>query len=211
MSATGRGTVRNEADFYPTPAWCVHRLLERLLLPGGEWLEPAAGEGAIIRAVNEHLLLDNPAGPPQPTPSDIHWTAVELRHETRFALRALIDPPEAHTGINFLRGDFVPARWSVAITNPPFSFAEEFVRAMLECADWAILLLRLNFLGSAKRRALFANEMPDIYVLPNRPSFTGKGTDATEYCWMVWTPERGRTSGRIEILAETPAEQRRAA
>lgn len=30
---------------------------------------------------------------------------------------------------------------------------------------------------------------PDIYVLPNRPSFSGKGTDSIEYAWFVWRKE----------------------
>jgi len=67
MSATGRGRERDEHDFYETPAWCVHRLLEAVpQLPGGAWLEPCAGKGAIIRAVNE--VRKDP----------IHWTAVEI-------------------------------------------------------------------------------------------------------------------------------------
>ena len=48
MSATNRGAVRNEHDFYPTPAWCVHRLLEAVPLPAGRWLEPCVGDGAKI-------------------------------------------------------------------------------------------------------------------------------------------------------------------
>jgi hypothetical protein len=52
VSATKRGSgVRTPDDAYETPAWCVQRLLEKLQLPGGNWLEPGAGDGAIIKAV----------------------------------------------------------------------------------------------------------------------------------------------------------------
>jgi hypothetical protein len=194
MSATGRGAERNAADFYPTPAWCVRRLLERVELPGGTWLEPAAGEGAIIRAAQR---------------ADVTWTAAELRHECRPALVEVVDGPEVHTGIDFLKGDFGGCDFSVVMTNPPFSMAMEFIEEALTIGSYVVMLLRVNFLGSAKRSAFFRSEMPDVYVLPNRPSFTGKGTDATEYCWAVWTPERGRRHGRVEVLAETPPEERR--
>lgn len=42
------------------------------------------------------------------------------------------------------------------------------------------------------RRADFHRRHPsDVFVLPRRPSFTGGGTDATEYAWFVWGPGRG--------------------
>lgn len=64
MSATGRSDVRRLDDFYATPAWCVRRLLEGVNPPGGLWLEPCAGDGAIIRAVEEMR-------------ADVKWHAVE--------------------------------------------------------------------------------------------------------------------------------------
>lgn len=192
MSATNRGAVRIEADYYPTPAWCVRRLIERAELPGGDWLEPAAGDGAIIRAVNA-------------VRADINWTAVELRHECRDSLVGMCFPL---LGVDFLKWNSIGG-YHVIVTNPPYSLAMEFVKASLPLASYVAMLLRVNFLGSAKRSAFFRDEMPDVYVLPNRPSFTGGGTDATEYAWMVWTPERGRRRGRLEVLAETPAAERK--
>ena len=38
-------------DKYLTPSWPIERLLERVQLPGYRWLEPAAGEGCLVRAV----------------------------------------------------------------------------------------------------------------------------------------------------------------
>jgi hypothetical protein len=76
MSSTKRGRQRNAADNYPTPAWTVDRLFESLPLPGGAWLEPSAGEGAIISAVNDLR-------------SDVRWCAVELRGECLPALSSV--------------------------------------------------------------------------------------------------------------------------
>ncbi len=173
MSATNRGAVRRPDDFYETPSWCVERLLERLELPGGEWLEPASGGRAIVNAVN-HVR------------DDVSWTTTDLRE-----------------GLDFLQTEKWWTRFAVAITNPPYSLAMEFVEHALPIADYVVMLLRLNFLGSEKRGVFMRREAPDVYVLPNRPSFTGGGTDATEYCWMVWTPERGRRAGKIEVLDDT--------
>ena len=75
-------------------------------------------------------------------------------------------------------------------TNPPFSIAQEFIEHSLPRAKCVVMLLRINFLGSKKRYNFWQNNKPDaIYVLSKRPSFTGKGTDATEYAWFVWQTE----------------------
>lgn len=195
MSSTNRGGKRSPADYYPTPGWCVHRLLEEVDLPGGHWLEPAGGEGAIIDAVS--AVRD-----------DVAWSAVEIRDECRPGLLA-------RTGRGRVRiGDFVTQpgrkRFDVIITNPPFSMAEEFVRASLSRADHVVMLLRLNFLASAGRAELMRQHPPGVYVLPNRPSFDGKGTDSIEYAWFHWRGE-SREVGQVRVLSTTSAVERRPA
>ena len=49
---------------------------------------------------------------------------------------------------------------------------------------------------------------PDVYVLPNRPSFTGHGTDSCEYAWFVFGASRPKPRGLVRVLATTPKEQR---
>ncbi len=68
MSATNRGRQRSPADDHPTPEWCVRRLVEAVDLPGSRWLEPAAGDGAIVRAVGR---------------VDVAWDLWEVREEER--------------------------------------------------------------------------------------------------------------------------------
>jgi hypothetical protein len=74
-----------------------------------------------------------------------------------------------------------------------------------------VLLLRLNFWGSAGRQGFLEQFPPDTYVLPNRPDFKGQGkTDSPEYAWMIWPPgKRRRSSGKIRVLDTTPLEERR--
>jgi len=198
MSSTKRGGQRSVADFYPTPAFCVTRLLERVPLPGGYWLEPGAGEGALIRAV-DHLR------------DDVKWRAVELRKECKRGLRKLTKRVTIGSFLSplpMLRAN--GKKYRVALGNPPFRLAMEFVQQGLRSADYVVMLLRLNFIGSVKRSNFFCKHMPDIYVLPNRPSFAASGkTDSIEYAWFLWPPKRRRRTGKIELLATTPPEERK--
>jgi hypothetical protein len=107
-------------------------------------------------------------------------------------------------GYNVFGGDALGrTQWPSAtllVTNPPYSLAAEFIQRALERYRKSIdcaFLLRLNYLGSQKRAAFHREHPSDVFVLPRRPSFTGKGTDATEYAWFVWGPGRG---GRWSIL-----------
>jgi hypothetical protein len=73
------------------------------------------------------------------------------------------------------------------ITNPPFSLAQEFINHSLKHASCTILLLRVNFLASIKRYEWWKQIPPTaLHILSKRPSFTGSGTDATDYAWFVW-------------------------
>lgn len=202
MSATGRGGARVADDNYPTPPWCTRRLLEGVSLPGGLYLEPAAGDGAIIREA-------------QRLRSDISWSAVELREVCREPLGRIVHPQAV------VIGDFVALgkAWAThlpagqkpytgVVTNPPYALAEQFVEVSLKIAHVVVMLLRINFLGSERRYELLRQHPPDVYVLPNRPCFVDGRSDATEYAWFVWGAGRG---GHLSILPLTSAEERRTA
>lgn len=210
MSSTKRGGQRSEADDYPTPPWAVHRLLEdpiaKQTLPGGAWLEPGAGDGAIIRAVNE-------------VRSDVIWTAYELRDATRPSLldavgprgRVIIDDyvdPKGEGAALWVPAEVKP--FKVALGNPPFWLAQPFIERSLMIAEMVMLLLRLNYVGSKKRHPFMRQYMPDAFVLPDRPPFRGEGTDSIEYAWFGFT---GRTDpltvGAWKMLDITPLAIRR--
>lgn len=74
------------------------------------------------------------------------------------------------------------------VTNPPFSLAKEFIEQACKLSDSVFMLLRLNFMGSQKRFNFWNLHKPSgIYVLSERPDFTGEGGDACEYAWFEWT------------------------
>lgn len=189
MSATNRSKSGGDGvDFFETPAWCVDLLLERVPLPDGEWLEPSAGNGAIIRAVRR-LRPGQVFGAVESDPR--RWKGLRALD---VALRPLdflvLMPPQ--------RG-----RWDLCIGNPPYTQAEAFVRKGLTLAREVVYLLRLGFLAGQKRAALYREHgTPDVYVLPRRPSFTGRGTDSADYAWMRWTADRSQ-EGRVVRLETT--------
>jgi hypothetical protein len=202
MSSTNRGGERSEADYYPTPGWCVKRLLEhptlfRMQEQAGEWLEPCIGDGAIVRAVNSSLRRYNPE---YPLP---RWTGCDIRPECAAEVAGL--------GLMyFAQRDFTTLppglKFDVSISNPPFSIAMDIIEASMVQANVTIMLLRVNFLGSAERQPWFLKHKPDVYLLPNRPSFIGGKTDSIEYAWFVWGLTDG---GHFYHLALTPKEERR--
>lgn len=162
MSATNRGAERMEDDAYPTPAWAVRRLLEDLRtrdIPLRLWHEVTAGTGNIIRAVNDFESAQLGYAP-------VSWIATEINENATLA-----QVPRLST-VRFADYLTAPAvRCDVAITNPPFSIAEDVIKKALTEADWVVMLLRMNFLGSDDRANWLRNEMPDIDTLPDRPNF----------------------------------------
>ena len=166
MSSTNRGQRGGGGDdFFKTPSWCVRRLLEACPLPGGRWLEPACGDGAIVRAVDA-------------VREDVQWCLGDVRPEAVDAAAFIARQLQAVNPGNFTSAG-VFAAWcgsapfTAIITNPPFSLAEPFVRRALELAPhgYVAMLLRIAWNASEERNAFLRADMPDTYDLPNRPSF----------------------------------------
>ena len=202
MWSTNRGGQRSESDNYPTPPWVVHRFVEWSLPTDGIWVEPCAGEGAIIQACAEKGIAP-------------YWLANELRSESETFLKRL-----NQTGRNQIADALDPATpWpsgrdvTVVVTNPPYNIAWELLHVMLRLFPMAhiALLLRVNFYASKKRHQFMSTYAPDIHVLPNRPGFKRPGrTDSPEYGWFHWGPSpRARTHGLHELLDLTSLEERK--
>lgn len=202
MSATGRGQrLGGTEDFYATPSWCVDRLLEAVDLPGGLWVEPSAGNGAVIRAVNGRR-------------EDVRWLAVEVRTEEQPTLEdcaseVIID--------DFLTFDLAARedRPTVVVGNPPYKHAMAFIQRAtdLYLGAFHAYLLRLPFAASAERAPFMRRRPPSVYVLPDRPAFRNDGSDNTDYAWFVWPPACGLDNvpdghGLFRVLATTPQPER---
>lgn len=91
------------------------------------------------------------------------------------------------------------------ITNPPYSYADDFVYKALDTIEDGHLVamyLKINFLSSGKRYELFTKYPPKmIYIMSKRISCAKNGdfekykNGAVDYCWIIW--EKGYKGNTI--------------
>lgn len=190
---------------FSTPKWAVDRFLERFPLPlKSSILEPFAGQGAIIRAINASRPRDRiPA-------MTTAWEIDEV-----FG-RPLLDP-NLHHVLPSIGNMFELARkyrgvlwpFDYTITNPAFKLAADALPVLQKLSPVVVMLLRIGWLGSAKRHPLLAGNMPErALMLPDRISFDGDGSPSDYHAWMVWTTRRCADT-RLELLDVTPLEERK--
>ncbi len=190
MSATNRGAVRKKDDFYETPEEVTRDFLFNHF--EGDFkriLEPCAGTGKMVKVLREkypdaeiHLVEPFPSGRPFKPGADAIFKCKFEHLKTKLSVM-LLD-------------------YDLIFTNPPYSQAKEIIEHALTTWPYAtvVMLLRLNFLGSQKRHDFWQAYPPnELHVLSCRPSFTGRGTDATEYAWFVWRTPRVMRPGRQKI------------
>ena len=152
------------ADFFPTPAWATHALIDNEAFEGDIW-ECACGDGAMSDVLE--LTGNNVYS------SDLH------------------DRGYGETGVDFTQNN---RRFDNIITNPPYNSAETFVKKGLENANKKFaLLLRLAFLeGGNRQNTIFKVNPPTrVWVFSERITFYAKnaerkGSGTTAYAWFVW-------------------------
>jgi hypothetical protein len=183
MSSTNRGTQRNADDYYVTPHW----LIEDFLAEFSENCRFNFDEQAYP------LMLDPSAGGcdkyemSYPTVLEKHGFNVnswDIREDSRANL----------TGVNFLNvPSYESRKYDMIITNPPFNVAQEFTEHALEMVKeggLVIMLQRLNWLGSQKRKPMWQKlPLAAVYVHSKRPGFDPQKpskTDSTEYAHFVF-------------------------
>lgn len=187
MSATHRnlpGRERQDHDQYMTPPWTVEALQGAAPLTGPV-LDPCCGDGGLLRALRgplERHGMDIDGELIQRARNDIWWRgagwsrAAGLLSQQDFLGEAAARRLRA-AGIRTI------------VTNPPYKLAEKFVARSLRLLPHGgevFMLLRLGFLASQRRRALYQRHFRGLYVLTRRPSFRHGRTDSTDYAWFHW-------------------------
>lgn len=151
-------------DFYPTPAWATHALIDNERFDGDIW-ESACGNGAMSKVLE---------------------TAARSVHSSD-----LYDRGYGEAGVDFIKADWCADN---IVTNPPYNAAEAFVRSGVRLARRKFaLLLRLAFLeGSNRANTIFSDTPPSrVWVFSERITFypvgaVQAGSGTTAYAWFVW-------------------------
>jgi hypothetical protein len=179
MSATGRSGVREETDFYETPAGAVRAILP--FLPVAPAFDPCAGRGAILRAIADE------------------W-GVRSKLLAGFEIRPELSRLASRGGFSVATCDALKTPWPkerrrLIVFNPPYVHAEEMLALAIEhvapVRGTVAALLRVGFAGSTGRVEFHAKQKADLHVLSPRPSFCAaiRCKTAKESCgWGVSLP-----------------------
>lgn len=156
-------------DLYETPDVAVEALLRVENVPHHVW-EPACGPGRIVRVLRGagHTV----------------W-ATDL---VDYGLE------NSESGVDFLMERQSRIDVEAIVTNPPFKLAHEFVEHALTLCPRVIMLLRLAFLESERRRGILDNgSLARVHVfrkrLPmmHRAGWEGrKSNSGMAFAWFVW-------------------------
>ena len=161
---TKRSADIDGPDFFPTPAWATHALIDNEHFDNDIW-ECACGNGAmseVLKLTGQNVISSD-----------------------------LYDRGYGSSGVDFLNNNETAAN---IVTNPPYNSAEGFVKSGLQKAkNKFVLLLRLAFLeGANRQRTIFSSTPPSrVWVFSERITFypagaEQRGTGTTAYAWYVW-------------------------
>jgi hypothetical protein len=154
-------------DYFPTPAWATHALIENESFEGDIW-ECACGDGAMATVLGKVADVYS---------SDLYHRGfgeggVDFLESRRRAANVVTNPPY-NAAEGFVRAGLRAADHKVA------------------------LLLRLAFLEGANRQRTIFSECPPsrVWVFSERITFypagaVRQGTGTTAYAWFVWDKKR---------------------
>lgn len=167
--AGGHGINRGDR-LIPTPREATLALIgaERGFMPEFLW-EPACGNGAIVGVLQQYGYL--------------------------VASSDIVDYEWGHRVADFTKASKHPQEKMGIVTNPPFPYADEFIRTACSVAPYVALLLKATFWNAAKRLSLWCEHTPTILrPLTWRLDFTGGGSPTMDCQWVIWDKSRGPTA-----------------
>lgn len=202
MSSTNRSNARDNhiSDYYVTPRKPIYDLFNALkeseccdLFTANDgrlhwwhkYLDPCAGG-------DENNEMSYPTVIQSLGVFNDYITTVDIRENSRSKIKASIFDCKWDS------------QYKVVITNPPFNIAEDIIKKSFEFVEeggYVIMLLRLNFFGSKKRKEFWQNNMPILtFVHRERISFTNGQTDSIEYMHCVWKKGVTQNFTKLSII-----------
>lgn len=170
VTGNARAALKDRGDdLYETPPVATQALLRAESLPHRIW-EPACGPGSIVTVLRD-------AG-----------------HEVIAGDLVDYGCPLSTSGIDFLMETRAPMKVECIVTNPPYKLAGEFVAKALDLCPKVIMLLRLAFLESDRRRPILdCGRLARVHVFRKRlPMMHRHGWEGTKtnsgmaFAWFVW-------------------------
>ena len=168
---------REKDDFYATSPQSVLCLLERIPFPGEKILEPCVCQGHILKTIEDYYPF-------------VDYKSMDI-----------VDRGFPNTIVaDFLTYDFNGELFDAIITNPPFSYALEFVEKSLSIVKergTVAMFLKISFLESTRRKNFFMKNPPKEVMVFSKRQQTWKGGNPFNekgkpwstivcYAWFIW-------------------------
>ena len=171
-------------DFYESPRWLVHGVIEAEHRPWRSVLDAGAGTGILASHVEEYVRAVEDGREPIITTVEQDPDRIQQHGQQWEAVNDdfLVWAEKQRT---------IGRRFDLVISNPPFKGWLDWAKACLDLVSsggQAIILGQAGILSSQGRYQFWTSTTPThIYQVTKRPSFTpDRATDAREYVWIVW-------------------------
>lgn len=183
-------------DLYETPACATHALLKTGELDNAKTIwEPCAGRGAIAR-----ILIA--AGHDVIASDLIDYDGSDKYITSGIDFFVPLTPAYAAT----------PSICSAIVTNPPFMYADKFVRHAMNLGLKTVVLLRLMALEGSGRSDLIDNHLRRVWLgrerLPwmHRDGWTGarQTNSGAPFAWFVFEPEPSQEPIQLRRISWKP-------
>jgi hypothetical protein len=194
-----RAEAHDSLDDFPTPPWATRALCGWMFT---RWAEAGYDNP-----------LASPVRPGVPSAVAAIRTAREPAANRGHMVRPLreffgsVEASDVHDyGAGFPVRDYLwgpdPAPVDWTITNPPFRLAEQFIQRALRTSRHGVaVIVRTAFLeGTGRHARLFSIHPPSTIlqfserVVMHKGRLSPKGSTATAYCWIVWTPRKSHAA-----------------
>ncbi len=201
MKGSMRGIINDRIepaglDFYSTPPWATEELCDIARSIGwtetidAVW-EPACGDGAMSKVLKNSFK--------EVVSTDIVDRGYhDFDGEVDFLMAEMLgNEPKALHKHSFTGKTAI-------ITNPPFSFALQFVTSAFAYTGNVAILARLSWLeGKHRYNSLFRSNPPDeVHVFCQRVGFSKDGEDfhanagVAAHAWFIWKEDRDAAAPR---------------